>query len=305
MSFDQFETADGQPIELLTFQNGNDQFFRSNTVRPITVLSNVYTPLAYDGSPFSQSKDSDDSDIRMVVPNDFEVVALYDGPLTSSLTFLTINRFHANDPAEQLVVHWAGRLTSVQHREDTVTFLLRPVTAGNDNTPSDVFSGVCNDDLFETPGCNLLRDNFRHIGTVGAIDATGFLITIPGLRLQAATLDLIHSGPTGPLTSGELDIYWEGGHIQTGAGEIRSIVEGNISGDPDQVRVEHVFRSLAVTNGLSVFAGCDFSMATCHKKFNNAINFQGFPYIPEIDPANTELPPGTRTSSSRFSGVQV
>jgi hypothetical protein len=304
MTFDAFETTDGSPVELLTFANGPDIFRRTNAVKPITVLSNVFTPLAYTRSKFSQSKDSDDNNITMRVPNVFELVALYSGVFTSFTTTCTIERFHLDDPGNEIIVIWKGTLASINHQADEASLLLQPLTSGQEVTPPDTFSGLCNAFLFQSPGCLLSRDDFRFIATLSTVDSTGILLTFNGLRLEAATIDAAQGGPTGPLTSDELDIYWQGGYIQTGAGEVRDIVEGNIASDPDTVRIILPFRDFQVGEGANVFAGCDLSVGTCHKKFDNAINFQGYPYIPEIDPANTELPPGTRTSSSRFAGTQ-
>jgi uncharacterized phage protein (TIGR02218 family) len=36
-------------------------------------------------------------------------------------------------------------------------------------------------------------------------------------------------------------------------------------------------------------AGCDKSVATCLSKFNNVINFRGFPYIPGNDKISSGL----------------
>jgi len=304
MTFDAFETTDGSPVELLTFANGNDVFRRTNSVKTVTVGANDFIPLAYSRSQFSQSKDSDDNNITMQVPNVFELVALYSGVFTSFTTTVTIERFHLDDPGNEIVVIWKGTLASINHQEDEAQLLLQPLTSGQEITPPDTFSGLCNAFLFQSPGCLLTRTDFRFIATLNAVDASGLELTFNGLRLEAETIDGVQGGPTGPLSSAELDIYWSGGYIQTGAGEVRDIVEGNISGDPDTVRIILPFRDFIVGEGANVFAGCDLSIATCHKKFNNAINFQGYPYIPEIDPANTELPPGTRTSTSQFAGVQ-
>ncbi|MCA8835740.1 MAG: phage BR0599 family protein, partial [Proteobacteria bacterium] len=104
--------------------------------------------------------------------------------------------------------------------------------------------------------------------------------------------------------SDELDIYWQGGYVQLANGEVRDIVEGNYQSIPDKVRIVTPFRSITVGDGGNIFAGCDLTIATCKKKFNNELNHQGYPTIPEVDPANTELPPGSRTSSSKFSGPQ-
>jgi len=304
VTFDAYETADGSPVELLTWTNGSLVFYSSNTVKPYQNGPNLHIPLPYNRNPFSQSKDSDDTNIQMTVPNTFGVVNLYEGELTSNVTGLIIERFHLDDPALEMQTVWRGLVVSIERAEDEVQILLQPVSTGAEITPPHTFSALCNSFLYESPGCNLSRDDFRYIATVGAIDSTGLLITFPGLRVQAATIDGVQGGPTGPLSGAELDIYWQGGYIQTGAGEVRDIVEGNYLGDPDRVRVNIPFRSLEVLDGANVYAGCDLSLATCHKKFNNANQFQGYAYIPEIDPANTELPPGTRTSVTKFAGPQ-
>lgn len=303
MTFDAFETSDGSPVELLTWQNSSIITRNTNAVKAIVVGANTFVPLAYTRNAFAQSKDNDDTNIQMTVPSSFSIVDLYDGQLTSSLTLLTIERFHKDDtPVPEVQNVWSGKVVAIERAEDDVTMLLQPLSTGSESTPPDTFSAVCNAFLFQSPGCNLSANDFRFIATLSAIDATGTILTFPGLRVQAETLDLALGGPTGPLSSAELDIYWQGGFVTTGGGETRDIVEGNVLADPDKVRINIPLRNFAVSDGANVFAGCDLSIATCHKKFNNVLNFQGYAYIPEVDPANTELPPGTRTSSGGFAG---
>lgn len=42
-------------------------------------------------------------------------------------------------------------------------------------------------------------------------------------------------------------------------------------------------REPAIGDGVSLFAGCDKSFATCRSKFANQLNFRGFPHIPGAD----------------------
>jgi hypothetical protein len=303
MAFTDFETADGSPIELITFRNGAIEEARSNTIRPVQVGAKTYQPLAYSRSSPSQSKDTDDNNIVLKVPQGFPIINLYgSGPLTSFITLVTIERFHNDDPAQQLQTFWKGQVVSVDRAGDEVQVLLQPITRGSELTPPDTYSALCNSFLFQSPGCGLIRDSWRFLATLSSVSSDGLELVFTGLRAQASILDAAQGGPTGPLTSDELDRYWQGGYIATGGGESRSIVEGNIASDPDRVRIDLPFRDFNVGDGASVYAGCSLTLAICHKKFNNAINFQGYPYIPEVDPANTELPPGSRTSSSGFAG---
>ena len=305
MTFDAFETGEGSPVELLTFANGADIFRFTNQIEPVTVGSFVFLPLAYTRSAWSQSKDQDDNNVRMTAPKDFAVAKLYQGTLTSAVTTVVIQRFHADDtPTPEIQISWKGQIVSLQYTGDNVEFLMEPITKGTEITPRDTFSSQCNAFLFESPGCLLSADDFKFVATATSITPDGLEIVFNGLRTQALALDAIHGGPPGSLSSDEIDTYWQGGHIRTGAGEIRDIIEGNVGGDPDAVRIQLVFRDFVAGQGASVFAGCRLTLDICQRKFDNAINFQGYPYIPEIDPANTELPPGSRTSPTKFSGPQ-
>ena len=304
MTFDAFETGDGSPIELLTFNNGSQTFRFTNQIEAVTVGSFVFEPLAYTRSAWSQSKDQDDNNVKMTAPKDFAVAQLYQGILTSAVTTVSIDRFHADDlPTPQVQIAWKGQIVSLQYSGDNVELLLEPITKGSEVTPPDTFSAQCNAFLFQTPGCNLTSDDWKFVATATSITPDGLELTFNGLRLQAVTLDTAQGGP-GSLTSEEFDKYWQGGHIRTGDGEIRDIIEGDVNGDPDTVRIPIPFRTFQAGQGASVFAGCRLTVDICERKFDNAINFQGYPYVPEIDPANTELPPGTRTSSSKFAGPQ-
>ncbi len=304
MTFDAFETGDGSPVELLTFSNGLLNFRYTNQIEPVTVGSFTFEPLAYQRSRWSQSKDQDDNNIRMTAPKDFAVAQLYQGILTSNVTTVSIQRFHADDlPTPEIQIAWKGQIVSLQYSGDDVEILMEPITKGAETTPPDTFSAQCNAFLFETPGCALTSDDWKFVATATTVSPDGLTLTFAGLRVQAAALDLAQGGP-GVLTSAELDTYWQGGHIRTGEGEVRDIIEGNVGSDPDAVRIPVPFRSFAAGDGASVFAGCRLTLDICHRKFDNAINFQGYPYIPEIDPANTELPPGTRESPTKFSGPQ-
>lgn len=302
MAFDTYETGDGSPVEIMEFSNGATLIRTANTVRDLVLTGKTYGALSYTLTPFAQSKDTDDNNRTMKVGNDFPVVGLYQGAPTSASTLVTIQRFHDDDPAGQIQNIWNGRIVAINHIEDEVEILLQPVTSGAETTPPDTFSALCNSFLFESPGCTLARDDFRFVGVVNSITNNGLNIQVPNLRAEAAIIDTALAAPLGPLSSAELDIYWQGGYLLSAAGELRDIVEGNVSADPNTVRVNVPFRELLQTDVITVFAGCDLSRATCAKKYNNVLNFQGFPDIPEIDPANTELPAGTRTSTNPFAG---
>ena len=62
----------------------------------------------------------------------------------------------------------------------------------------------------------------------------------------------------------------------------------NKSGASDQLRINTPVE-LARGDSISVLAGCDRTWQTCHSKFDNIINFGGFPYLPLEDPYVAEV----------------
>ncbi|WP_343061955.1 DUF2163 domain-containing protein [Novosphingobium piscinae] len=51
----------------------------------------------------------------------------------------------------------------------------------------------------------------------------------------------------------------------------------------------------AIGDTISVFAGCDKTLATCRSKFNNAGNFRGFPWVPNPETAAPAVPGYTKS----------
>jgi len=52
----------------------------------------------------------------------------------------------------------------------------------------------------------------------------------------------------------------------------------------DVITLSAVPPGLAVGNAITLYSGCDRTLATCHSKFGNSENFGGFPLIPTKNP---------------------
>ncbi|WP_404405386.1 DUF2163 domain-containing protein [Pelagibacterium halotolerans] len=84
--------------------------------------------------------------------------------------------------------------------------------------------------------------------------------------------------------SGFADGWFAYGHVSWTSGA-RTGIEDGISVHSGAVITldQTVADSIAVGDALTVYAGCDKQFSTCKSKFNNAVNFQGFPHIPGND----------------------
>ena len=111
------------------------------------------------------------------------------------------------------------------------------------------------------------------------LDTPGYFAEIPlveaadGVHLRMAPIDTLAPGT---LAHGRVI-------VQSGAavGLVGLIREDRMAGDLRQITLWDSLRaSLAEGDMLRVEAGCDRQAATCRNKFDNMLNFQGFPHVP-------------------------
>lgn len=297
MAFGDYETSDGQPVELLTFVNGTTVLRYTNANITLTIDALDYEPLEYTRNAPSISKDADDSQIRMRLPATNPVVGLYRNILQSTITSLTIERFHNNDPVQGRQVFWKGELGSVTVNDSIATLLATPLSQGTDEMPRFTYQGSCNYYLYEANTCGIVRDNFRHVGNITSIFGNGLQITVDGLRTQAGAID---AGVGGGLSSDELDAYWLNGYCDLN-GQLRRIVRspaGNSPTDPNTIEIPFQFINATAGQQIIVYAGCNRQTDICRRKFDNLLNFGGFPTVPTVNPFETELPKGTESAAT-------
>ncbi|MGH1367265.1 MAG: DUF2163 domain-containing protein [Maritimibacter sp.] len=82
--------------------------------------------------------------------------------------------------------------------------------------------------------------------------------------------------------------WFERGRLEVTSGAASGLVgaikNDRLAGDLREIELWDSLRSdLAVGDALRLVAGCDKRPGTCHVKFDNIVNFQGFPHIPGED----------------------
>lgn len=298
MTFDATETSSfSQPVEFITFKNGENNWYYTNSNIEETIGSRTFEPLPYTRNEPEFSKDSDDGHIKFKVPNNIPIVEFYGTLPSSNLSSVTIERRHRNDPDGGVQIFWKGQVASVQREGDFATILGVPLTQLAAQVPRYTYTGLCNWFLFQDR-CQLTKEQWRHTGEVLTIDSTETIITVDGLRTQAQALaDSVTNSPS--LTTQQIDEYWLGGYAETSQGEVRAVYAADVDGVPDRFRIIQPFRQLQVGDSITVYAGCDHTRQTCHSKFDNHLRHGGFPDIPIINPFRTELPKGGGTDEKK------
>ena len=294
MTFDATQIGPlGRTIELYEFAQSG--FFTRVTSAATTQFAGVVEFIPLEGLSRSEPVQGNEvfsGDITIEVPASFSIAQQFKVKVPSSLPSLTITKKHLNDPAAQLFTYWKGTVVSCAFGDQTAVLRCQPITrVFNRPIPRAVYSAVCNHQLYDQ-GCTVTRADYTNsLLVISTIDPVGTTLTIAGLRAAAATID---STLSLGLTGQELDDFWNRGILATLASpaEFRMIVETDIGGFPDVIRVNLGFRELSAGAAIEVIAGCPHSLDFCNRKFKNAEFFGGFPFVPTKNPFEIELDRG-------------
>jgi len=141
------------------------------------------------------------------------------------------------------------------------------------NANNCYYQKVCNVPLY-SPKCGVNRNTYKVSGTYFA----GSAPKIIEVALVADDPDVARP-----------DHYFAGGMITTGSGsgyESRTILESvNVSGPRQRLTLDRPLRLVVAGQTVNMFPGCNGAIETCALKFNNLVNFRGFPYIPIKNPS--------------------
>lgn len=255
---------EGNPIECFEFVGSYRTYRYTSGDVPITVGGNLYSPIAMRRSAVRAGTHNEDNvQVQLELPITAEVAKDYGFQVTPPALDLTIYRVHRDtDLAVDAVIYWKGPVTSITVGNDIATIVVPSAfsAALSGNVPSVYYQAPCNRVLFST-GCGVSR---------AMNSVTAIVVNISGNVIQLST------------NGGFPDNWFVGGEIADTAHNDRRMV---IAHAADQVTVNYPFSKLAVGTEVQVTSGCDHAFnGDCGTKYDNQINFGGFPFIPSVNP---------------------
>lgn len=261
MTFDAQErsVAGGAPVELYEFVRGVDRWRYTSANQPVTYGQQTYDPVPIQRSDIGRARETESGRLTLRVPRDHEVAALFRVYVPASTMWLTIYRRHLTDADLETLVIWQGRVRSVAWSgsearidcESSVAMLKREALRLS-------YQRLCNHMLYSS-ACGVSQDAYRTPVTVTAVSDT----TITAAEFA--------SQPDG---------WWTAGLLVRNGEDYRMIM----SHAGQDVTVLLPFEGLQAEDVLDAYPGCDRSRSTCESKFNNLLNFGGFPFIPVKNP---------------------
>lgn len=251
----------GTPIELYEFVQGTQRWSYISRAEELVRLGQVYTPAPIKRDRVKQSTDVFKNSMRLTFPRDNEFAVQFLGFAPDSVTTVAILRGHANDPDQQFIIYWKGRVLSAKATESQIEIECEPLyTSIRRPGLRAKFEYSCRHVLYRR-GCFVNQEAFLHEGAVLSVSG-GLNVEVAGAAALGAT-------------------WFVGGMIVAEDGASRFIV-----GQPSAgvVTMSRPMPSVVGGSTVKLYPGCDHLRGTCDTKFNNLDNFGGFPWIPSRNP---------------------
>lgn len=262
MTYAAFENATetGRPVELYEF-NLAGEFFRytSNTVDYSTVIGNFVAETVSRGGLEVAGGQRDREKLEVKLPATNAFVRKFILIVPGKKPIFTLYRVHRNDPDQQIVVAFKGQVQSVGFADDSLqaTVAVSTLTAAKSRPmPRHTYQNLCNHMLYDAR-CKIAEDDasFRKFLPVTA--ASGSTITATGAGAFGAD-------------------FFVAGFVEFD-GDFRLVTAQST----DVLTLILPFGVSPVGQTLRFQAGCKHRLGTdCNTKFNNVINFGGFPFVP-------------------------
>lgn len=273
----------GRPIllyEFIRFLGTAEQtrWTYNNSDRDLSYNGHTFAAIAISDSGIRLSSEAASTDFTVTMPilSDFCAKFRLQGSVPSDTIWLRVRRVHAGDitgldtddlPAinfDALLV-WIGTVSGITQINDiearvTCSMISASLRRGGLRYG---YQHNCPHVLYAPNSCRVIRESFQTDATVTAID--GFAVEADEFALQ----------PDGWFNGGFIEYALPDGTL-----ERKFITEHTTN----SILLMSFPAGLAVDAVIKAFPGCDRTVDTCVAKFNNLVNFGGFPHSPGRNP---------------------
>lgn len=263
-SFAIFEASreSSRPLEIYEIVIGTDTYRWTSDASDVTVDGDVFSATPISRNQIEQGSDSQARNLLLTLPGNNAFAARYRNIVPGIRATVNLWRLQRDEVPtfDTRILLFKGQVMSVRFPQDgyTAEIAVRSIEqALNRNVPRFTFMGQCNHVLYDR-FCKANPGLFDIAGVV--TDVTGSTVTVVG-------------------ASGQPDQFYRGGYCRpsTGDQDFRLILShvGNV------LTLLLPFANDVLGTEMQVFAGCNHLVdGDCATKFDNVINFGGFPFVP-------------------------
>lgn len=266
MTYDAQEISayEGEPVEIYQFDREGVQLWRYTSAdRDLIIEGNVYLAAPVKRNNVEASQDVERTSLKITMPADADFPEQFIASPPTDRIMATVRRYHHTDPTAELTFVWVGRVINVENKEheaiisceSCISSLKRP-------TLRRVYQTTCPHVLYGDQ-CKVSKVAFGAVATLQSGSS--------GVTLISSTFAAQATG------------YYTGGYVEI---EIesklnRAFITKHIG---SAITTGLPLQGAAVGLAVTVYPGCNHSLITCQDKFNNILNYGGFPYIPVKNP---------------------
>lgn len=255
-TFESLEASEesGSKIELFTLAIGSTIYRMHDSVEPIiTIAGYDFFRVGVGRGTISTGEES----LEVTLPGSHTFPLSFATIAPGQVATLLIQAVHRELLTDVKMIY-KGVVRSVAFTQNAAHAALSLVptnSAMKKEIPERTYQASCNNVLFDG-NCQLASVVWKYDGPVSVVD--GNVVTVAGLFATKGA-------------------NWStGGYVSFGVLDYRLIVEQG----GDDLQLVLPFYETVLDQTVSVYAGCDQDIVTCDTKFNNEINFGGFPYVP-------------------------
>lgn len=269
MSYESLEesVSDSRPIECYKFIGSQGRVYLYTSANTSVSLGGQrYSPIAITRSRIKTATNEDsDVTLELEIPFDTEVCLDYAYAQVPPKLELEVYRKQGRGTESDYVLYWNGvvRGFDVRGRIASISVPSMASLALSTSVPNVYFQAPCNHILYNS-----------RCGVSAAANKVDRVVG--GASSQTILLDA-SAGANGDFRAGE---------IVNNRSLERRLVLDNVG---VSITIGFPFFDIRPGDPVSIYKGCDHTVSTCHTKFNNVINFGGFPNVPADNPFEGSL----------------
>lgn len=259
----------GSPIELYVFRVGLQEFLytSANTDQTVDFVTYIAEPIKRSRIDLTAELNKQHLTVEVLRSNVIADFFRFAPP--DDIVAVTLLRLHEQDPDQETVVAWIGRVLSVRWKDVTAELYCEPVsTSLRRSGLRRHYQRNCPHQLYGTL-CRANRTEFRYQGQVSSV--IGLNVIVPG-------------------ADGQDDGYYSGGYVEWV--DANGIVNTRTIDTHVGNTLTLMISSFGLADGqdVEVYAGCPHTMAACDSTFNNSDNYGGTTlYQPPENPFDTKV----------------
>lgn len=269
MTYDANEASvqDGTPFECYEFDTPIGYYRYTTLPFSVTLNGQSFESETIDRTNFTISSVIDGlTTMDIILPFQNALALKYTQAALPDYCSVTVYRAHyGDDLSSEFNVEWRGETTGTKIKDnkfilETQSVMLSLLVG---EARSVVYQYSCNNRVYDSV-CGLNAASFSTSATVTRVNLNRITVNDDGNADNELVLGKITLGRTG---------------------EVRAIVSNtDVDSGGSEIEIQYPFDDIAIGDTVTLTLGCDNRRNTCVTRFNNILNFTGFPYIPTENP---------------------